>query len=621
MALQKFNFPRVTLTQEFVASNVGTATVLSVACIGRPYYLHRADVESEAATAANVAYDATNGKAAFALPGRTTEKFTNGKTDALAEVVLATADNTEWKNQQLVVENGVFMHVEISSGITANTAAQGRTTKKLAINVGKVVKSGLTKTADALFGTREASIGDKIDVYVSSTVHHATITNITASNGSTSGYNTVTVELDDSADSIAVTATIAKVQFLVVETYAWQNDGETSGADTSCFQITWAAGVDGAESTATLVIKGGLEIEDYDGAHDVPLMTGTYNFRIQYREYNTVFNGVLGSVYNEDAVDEVLGAPCLQNPLALAVKFAALAAPETIVYFTGVATETATGFNEANDFLMKYDDIYSIVPATSDSATIASILVDILAIEDDEDSKIRRSLWYGLDPDLSEIQGNEMKVDAIIAKKKLVQASYKAQAVWADGAQYNGENIPNWALAAAAAGMRSYQPCHRPLSNLGYDFFTVAEPSGYTDKQLKALGSEGIWIIANNRDSVPINKRQLTTAVANDINQDEESIVANADEVALTLCHVGEDKVGNSNITPMMVMALSDDITLKMDQKLINTTGSEYIGPQLLSWTLDKIWQDAIQRDKVYAIISCEPPKPFNEFKMTLRII
>ena len=101
----------------------------------------------------------------------------------------------------------------------------------------------------------------------------------------------------------------------------------------------------------------------------------------------------------------------------------------------------------------------------------------------------------------------------------------------------------------------------------------------------------------------------------------EESIVANADEVALSLCHVGEDKVGNSNITPIMVMALSDDVTLKMDQKLINISGSEYIGPQLLSWTLDSIYQDTVNKDRGYAVISCEPPKPFNEFKMTLRII
>ena len=606
MAIKNFNFPRVTLTQEFVASNVGSQAILSAACIGRPYYLHRADVESEAAIG-EFAYTKTNGVTSNTLPGLTTEKFMNGKEDDLAEVVVVDASNGEWANQKIVVLDGIFLHDSVTSGITANDAAHGRTTKKLQITVGKVIKSGLGKTASADFGNIEVSIGDKVDVYVSTTAHRATITNITNSTAS-SGLDTITVALDGLSDEIAVSATIAKVNFLVTTDWTWQNTDSTN----TYFAI----------ANGTFTITGNKSAVKLDGTHNCDLVDGTYNWAIQYREYNTVFNGVLGSVYNEDAVDEVLGAPCKANPLALAVKFAALAAPGTIIYFTGVKDETVAAYNEANDFLGKYDDIYSIVPATSDLTIIASLLADVIEASTDENSKIRRSLWYSLDPDLSGITANYLRVEAIVSARKTVQNSYKAQAVWADGISYNGEdNLPNWCGAAAAAGMRSFQPCHRPLSNLGYDFFTVSEPNGYTDTQLRAIGAEGIWIIANNRDGQPINKRQVTTAVANDINQDEESIVANADEVALSLCHVGEDKVGNSNITPIMVMALSDDVTLKMDQKLINISGSEYIGPQLLSWTLDSIYQDTVNKDRVYAVISCEPPKPFNEFKMTLRII
>jgi len=606
MAIKNFNFPRVTLTQEFTASNVGSQAVLSAACIGRPFYLHRADVESEAAIG-EFAYDATNGVTSSTLPGLTTEKFLNGKEDDLAEVVVVDASNKEWENQKVKVLNGIFLHKSVTSGITPNDEETGRTTKKLMLTVGMVIKSGLGKVASADFGNIEVAIGDKVDVYVSTTAHRATIINITNSTAS-SGLDTITVALDNISDSIAVDADIAKVDFLVTTDWSWQNTSSTN----TYFAI----------ANGTFTITGSKSAVKLDGTHDCALVSGSYNWAIQYREYNTVFNGVLGSVYNEDAVEEVLGAPCKANPLALAVKFAALAAPETVVYFTGVKDETTAAYNEANDFLNKYEDVYSIVPATSDTTIIASLLADIIEASADEDSKIRRSLWYGLDPDLSGLNANYLRVEAIIAAKKIVPASFKAQAVWADGISYNGESdLPNWCGAAAAAGMRSYEPCQRPLSNLGYTFFSVSEPNGYTDTQLRAIGAEGIWIIANNRDSQPINKRQVTTAVANDINMDEESIVANADEVALSLCHVGEDKVGNSNITPMMIMALSDDITLKMDQKLINTTGSEYIGPQLLSWTLDKIWQDSVQLDKVYAIISCQPPKPFNEFKMTLRII
>lgn len=58
-----------------------------------------------------------------------------------------------------------------------------------------------------------------------------------------------------------------------------------------------------------------------------------------------------------------------------------------------------------------------------------------------------------------------------------------------------------------------------------------------------------------------------------------------------------------------------------MDSKLLNTTGSLYIGPQLVSWQLLEIYQDTVNLDWVYASIECEPPKPFNKFKMTLRVV
>ena len=132
---------------------------------------------------------------------------------------------------------------------------------------------------------------------------------------------------------------------------------------------------------------------------------------------------------------------------------------------------------------------------------------------------------------------------------KRVVSSYRAQGIWADQISYNGELLGNYAGAAAAAGMRSAEPVHRPLSNLGYTFFSLVEPHGFTKSQLKQIGANGIWIIANNADGVPTNMRQVTTAVANSLNMDEESIVSNADSIALELCRVGENMVGNSNIS------------------------------------------------------------------------
>jgi len=199
--------------------------------------------------------------------------------------------------------------------------------------------------------------------------------------------------------------------------------------------------------------------------------------------------------------------------------------------------------------------------------------------------------------------------------------SERGVAVWADGALYNGEEIDNYALAAAAAGMRAYEPCQRPLSNLKYTAFSLREPNGFTTAQLKEIGKNGIWIIANNDDGTPINKRQVTTAASDNLNLTEESIVANADTIAMDLCRLGEDLVGCSNISPELLSSLEDMLTTKMNTYLVNDTGNVYIGPQLLAWELTALYQHAVNLDHIYAAFDITPPKPFNKFHMVMQVI
>lgn len=608
MPIKPFNFPGVTLTQEFTGSNIGTEAVLSVACIGRPYYLHRADVESEAAVT-DVIYVVGSTTAAIDLPGLVTEIPLSGGTAYVAPVIATGA--------KVFVEDGVFQHVQITSVNKAFAA-----TDKAAVKVDckKNVKSGSGATADPVFGTREVEVGDSVAITGTSVSGIGVVTGISKS-ATTGGLGEVTLDLTGATVG-ASGGTISSFWFLVEDDaeLVRSTTGNPSGLviDTSddSFQLYEDVGATNLDGTSTFCALTG----------------GTYSVAVQYKQENKLYDGKLGQVYNADDVDAVLGGACLDNPLALAVKIAAEEAPNTIVYFTAPKTENLAGYREAVDFLEKYEEIYSIVPLTNDSTIIAALLTDVTRVSEDEESKVRRALWYALDPELDDdtktnwIAGstatNADRVEDVKNARHAVPNSYKSQAVWSDmGGTRNGELLPNYFLAAAAAGQRAYQPCQRPLSNLTYSSFTLTEPHGFTKSQLKAIGAEGVWIIGNNQDDIPINMRQVTTAVANNINLDEESIVANADEIALGLCHIGETRVGCSNISPTMIMALSDDITLLMDSKLINRTGSEYIGAQLLSWSLDTIYQDPIHKDRIYAVISCEPPKPFNEFKMTLRII
>lgn len=211
-------------------------------------------------------------------------------------------------------------------------------------------------------------------------------------------------------------------------------------------------------------------------------------------------------------------------------------------------------------------------------------------------------------------------IQSLISMRTERSNSERAQCVWADEAWYNGEVVPNMALAAAAAGMRSYEQPHRPLSNLGYAFFTISDKHNFMYNDLIEIGSNGIWIIDNNTDGTPINKHQITTAVANDLNKDEESVIADIDTIAVNLINVGQSVVGNSNINDSLLGIIEMDIRNRLSGYLSENGAGAYTGPQLLEYTILEIYQDSVTRDKIYASIELVPPHPFNKLIMNVQV-
>lgn len=652
MALQNFDFPGVTLRQEFAEASTGTTSTLAVACVGPQFNLHRADVATEAALIPQTStqYDPASGLTVASLPGRATD---------------ATLDSTP-STQRLVVKNGAFTYTD---SLTPTLQSNG------AIQFPEPVADGGGFTAAAVFGTRGAKIGDPVVLDWGSSKVHTEIIGMNMVAGK--GYTEIIVKELGQTES----GTLSKVNFGV-----YQDAVYPAGTDT--FTIS---------SSGSMVIQGNLTtpINELSGITGT-LQSGT--FYVEYRERTLKYVGKLGSVSSAADVESVLGGVTSENPLALAVYFAVMASNGVTVYFTATRDETSQSYLDGMDFLEKYSAVYSVVPTTEDKDVILAAAGSAIAASEDEESKIRRVLWFGNTiPDQVQIwQGtgtpsaveeenpqvitmdenvfyehpfrkgdylinnadgksyeiastdgmskatlvegvsiagtsqltfrlvrgnplNEDLIDVIIGQRYV--SSYRVQCVWADNILFNGEVVPNFAGAAAAAGMRSYEAPHRPLSNLGYAFFSIEEPHGFTRSQLKQIGSNGIWIIANNEDGTPINMKQITTAMQNNVNVDEESIVANADEIALDLVHAGETRVGNSNISPALIAALDMEITTRMEARLRNVSGSAYVGPQLLSWELLNIYQDTTNLDWVWAEIECEPPKPFNKFKMVMRII
>ena len=587
MAYPDFKFPGVELTQEFVDTPVTGVSALGVAVIGQKYVVRDAYTTNPTV---EVEYTGSSvSKTLAQLP----EDFTVALTGATVDATAGT--------QTLVVEDGKFEEIAITGGtLTLSTGSSSTHTFSLA-------------------NATEALKGKSIDVTKSRTVYSGYVSGVDVS-GATP---TVTAQFTEAFSGGAVTNALIYTK----ATTAVDVSSAVSAATQTVFL--------GANGTLTLPAnllqrtgKNSSGAWTYGKA-----LKGGSKFQVYYRAKADTTKYSLGSVASMSEIAEQLGYPCANNPLALAAAAALSASNGNIVYYVATLTsisDTVLKYTGAFDFLSKNAEVYSIVPdieadaldggaaATANNQAIKSLLAQVISSSEDKESKIRRTLWFGVkNPSVVD------RADLIesILTNKLDIASYRAQAVWADDALYNGEVIPNSAVAAAAAGMRAGQPVHRPISNLGYSFFSIAERYGLTQSELKQLGSNGIWIVGPNFSGTPINMRQVTTDASGSLMLFEESMVSNIDSIALSLCHLGERMVGCSNISPALITALTDGITTVMTSKTRNTSGSDLIGPQLLGWSLDSIYQDPVLRDHVYATMTCEPPRPFNRFVMTLRVV
>ena len=650
MPIQNFDFPGVAFRQTFDPAPANTLATLGVVCVGTQYQLHKADSANS-----------------YPLSGYTYNP--SASTTATVTATAGTLDMTR-SAQHLVVKNGAFRYATFESA-KINSTDTDLDTRLIVFT--DPIADGYGATAGDDFGTRGVRVGDPIRL--SGTGGNPVLTTVLRLDYVAEiGLAAVTV------GDIGTLTAVSTVEFCTAMDVSYD-----AGANT--FALTSAA-------SDNLTIQGGLtaQIDELSNRSGV-LLGGDFYF--EFRESVQQYVNKLGIISSVSEITDVLGTPCKDNPLALAVLFA-FNTSGNAVYFTGVRAETAAAYDEALDFLAKYDGMYSVIPVTEDASIIKQCTATCEMQSNDEESTIRRVVWYGVTHDAAPViwkgtgdftgtttvtvelsplaysntawqagdklqmvnapytswditgisgasvtlaSGSTAPASADDVELKIVRTlpigadiiddvnarrctqSERAVCVWADGLQYNGEDLPNIYLAAAAAGMRCYEAPHRPLSNLGYSFFTLTDTFGLTKNQLKRIGANGIWIIANNQDGTPINMRQITTAIANNINLDEESVIANADTIAINVCQTGRQYVGNSNISPVLLGLLEQELRMRMDSYLIDKSGSAYIGPQLLAWELLDIYQDTVNQDHVYATFTCTPPRPFNKFYMHMRVI
>ena len=594
MPISNFQFPGVELTQEYAAATTAITSEQQVLCVGVRY---KSDT-----------FKPTNSESWIPQTGLAAQ-------DVTGIAAGYTLDNTTdgQAHQSLTITNGLFMYASDNT----DTATVDATAKTITFDFAVAFGNGVN--ADVRFGQRGIRVGDPI-IIGKSGVDEPIITTVVAITSSVTGGALDTVALA-SGD---LTGTITIIMFAVVATVEVQNTGSATYYTLST-----------SGSTPTLEISGTIQTT-LDGFGETPMSAllvfmravstdKVPSFTLNFREVYNTGTPLLDSVSSYADVVTKLGEPGLDNPLALCCACALSECGGIPVWFVTATADTAAAYALALGLADRRSNIYSIVPCTSDKALIKKCIELSNTVSSDKEGRTRRTVWYGIDADTTIPTDMPESVaavkDDLIAQRKAVGAYVRAQCVWANGATYGSLDVPSYAVAAAAAGKRAYEAPQRPLSYLGFNAITVKNSIPFSMQQLRDLGAEGIWIVALNANDETVTMRQVTSAVADDLKQDEESMVSNVDNVCINLMQVGQNYVGNTNITPILLARINADITSILEYFTTNRTNSVYIGPQLLDYEIISLYQDPANQDHVIAVIAITPPRPFNRLIMTVTIL
>lgn len=116
-----------------------------------------------------------------------------------------------------------------------------------------------------------------------------------------------------------------------------------------------------------IIINGGITLT----VGVTPRVVSYAKVYVQYRAYRTDLQSV-GTVNTTNDILTLLGPIDARNPLAAAVSVAKQNAGTAPILFFGVGSDDLTGYNQARDVISTNDEVYAIVPLTTDLAVIAA---------------------------------------------------------------------------------------------------------------------------------------------------------------------------------------------------------------------------------------------------------
>ena len=174
-------------------------------------------------------------------------------------------------------------------------------------------------------------------------------------------------------------------------------------------------------------------------------------------------------------------------------------------------------------------------------------------------------------------------------------------------------------VAGALAGQRSGLAPHKPMT--GEDVPGVSEAVGlkplFTRSQLNVIGEAGGWVVTRNDDGAVKTRHGLTTAGFGSVLAGEESVVSNQISIMHGVREALKDIPGRANITDQLLAT----VRLMAFNVLVARQRAEnvLIGPQVREFSIGRVYQDPVFKDRMIIEIDIVLPAPANQVNAFLR--
>lgn len=147
-----------------------------------------------------------------------------------------------------------------------------------------------------------------------------------------------------------------------------------------------------------------------------PLPIETANLYLEYRAWLPTYTGKVNTISSLDALETALGSNHPDNPLCYAVGKALANSNGQTVAFTAVADPTVTSYwDEVLEILDRYEDVYGLVPLTTNATVLANFLTHAEAMSE-SDISMPRVVWKSLQLDTAyAIVNSTTTTDSLVA--------------------------------------------------------------------------------------------------------------------------------------------------------------------------------------------------------------